>query len=404
MDPEAHLLDLDPDDVVDEYRRRGLADVPDAELGAAAAAVIGRGHPGTPSSFLLHAPLELIARTTLLRLVDPAHRTAARQRIAWLAATHARAVGPQPLPDHRPTDDPASTAAMLARAVDAGELDDAGDLAGSLAAGTTADELVGLAADVVVPRLGAAGHGTIFLHLLRTYAAGSPRAAAMFAALARELARHPGLAVTWADGAGERSNHGDLDEALRSVPHLGPLESDFIAPTTGRVESAGLADDLLRPSVGSSTDIAQATRALLRVAAESMLVDDAAVAPYGWSHALTIPQAIAGVARTASDPAAAIGVAATHLAGFRASSGAADLRRPTAPPSTAPTVTELATNAAVHPDAHLAKYTLAAIEATRTDPSHRRLYLAAAGRLRDVWRERPIGADPILSPAPAAGS
>ena len=41
-------------------------------------------------------------------------------------------------------------------------------------------------------------------------------------------------------------------------------------------------------------------------------------------------------------------------------------------------VQRLVTFAAVHRDAHLAKYTLACLDATRDDPGAGRLYLAAA--------------------------
>lgn len=398
------LLAIDPDDVVDGYERRGLADLSDAELIDTAAGVVARGHAKVPDSFLLHAPLELIARAALLPLVAPDARPAARRRIAWMAAKHARRVGPRPPRPATATDDPPATATRLMAAVTAGELDDAVVLGGALAASTTADELVGLTADVVAPRLSAAGHGSIFLHLLRTYAPRSPHAASMFAGLAGELARHPRLQVHWAEGANRRRTTAELDDQLRAVPHLGPQESDFIAPTTGRVETSGLADELLRPAVGADLDVPTATRTLLRVAAESMLVDDETVAPYGWSHALTIPQALAGIADRTADPAATIGVAATHLAGFRASFGAADLARPVATPLAVPSITELATYAAVHPDAHLAKYTLASVEAARTDPGGAALYLAAAGRLHQHWRRRATDGDPILSAAPARGS
>ncbi|MEO1063084.1 MAG: hypothetical protein AAFZ07_16860 [Actinomycetota bacterium] len=404
MDRIDQLLAIDPDEVVDGYDRQGLDDLSDAELVDTAAAVVALGHPGVPDSFLLHAPLELIARAALLPLVAPEARPTARRRIVWMAAKHARSVGPRPRPSIVRTDDPPATAARLAAAILAGELDDAVALGGSLAASTTADELVGLTGDVVAARLSAAGHGSIFLHLLRTYAPRSPHAASMFAGLAGELARHPELLLRWADGAGGRTATVELDEQLRSVPHLGPQESDFIAPTTGRVETSGLADELLRPAVGGRTDLRTATRAVLRVAAESMLVDDETVAPYGWSHALTIPQALAGIAGRTSDPAATIGVAATHLAGFRASFGAADLTRPVERPTSVPTITALASHAAAHPDAHLAKYTLAAIESTRTDPARADLHLAAAGRLHEHWRERTITGDPILTAAPAGGS
>jgi hypothetical protein len=48
-------------------------------------------------------------------------------------------------------------------------------------------------------------------------------------------------------------------------------------------------------------------------------------------------------------------------------------------------VTEVATAAAVHRDAHLVKYTLACLDAAAADPPRRRLYLAAAASLIGWW-------------------
>jgi hypothetical protein len=52
-------------------------------------------------------------------------------------------------------------------------------------------------------------------------------------------------------------------------------------------------------------------------------------------------------------------------------------------------ITELATTASLHHDAHFVKYTLAAIDATRDDPAARALYLDAADRLAAWWAAHP---------------
>jgi hypothetical protein len=49
--------------------------------------------------------------------------------------------------------------------------------------------------------------------------------------------------------------------------------------------------------------------------------------------------------------------------------------------------TELASRAAVHPDAHVAKYTLACFDAAQADPDHTRLFLAAAAFLHGWWAQ-----------------
>ena len=59
----------------------------------------------------------------------------------------------------------------------------------------------------------------------------------------------------------------------------------------------------------------------------------------------------------------------------------------------------LATTAAVHPDAHLAKYTLACFDAAHADPPATRLYLAAAAFLGAWWAQLPLTDDPLLGSA-----
>jgi hypothetical protein len=62
---------------------------------------------------------------------------------------------------------------------------------------------------------------------------------------------------------------------------------------------------------------------------------------------------------------------------------------------TAEIVHELASRAAVHHDAHLAKYTLACFDAARHDPDRRRLYLAAAASLSSWWAAHPVEDDDV---------
>src|SRR4051812_10446687 len=73
----------------------------DAELIATCAAVIDVPKVAAPDSFLLHAPLELLARAILLERVPDAERPFARERLQWLADTYAAAgpaLDPAPAP------------------------------------------------------------------------------------------------------------------------------------------------------------------------------------------------------------------------------------------------------------------------------------------------------------------
>ncbi|HYF46215.1 MAG TPA: hypothetical protein VD926_08400, partial [Acidimicrobiales bacterium] len=362
----------------------------DAQLTDAVAARLTRPKADGVTSFTLHAPLELLARTALLPLVEPTARDAARDRLAWLGDAYAEAGAEVDEPAPRAYDDLGTAVAHLVAAIDAGDLDDADATAAWLAERATPDELARHLADDVVPRLAAAGHGSILLYLLPRVAPRSRAAARPLRGLVRELARFPDWGLTWQrDRSGEPRVGGDLVAALRRPRSPGDPGSDFIFPTMSLVESSGLAEELLDGPTRTAS-VAQAGRDLLRLAAASMVQDDPAAAPYGWSHCLTMPQAVLGLARTgAAEPSAAIAVAATFVLGFRSTQARVVVDPAWAPePAGDPldalegtpaeaaagawhatteqrpaVVARLASWAAAHEDAHLAKYTLACFDA-----------------------------------------
>src|SRR5690349_14551194 len=92
--PPLRRLGIDPDAVHDEYVRGGFADLPDEQLFDRAAATIAAPKDAPADSFVLHAPLELLARRSLLRTVAPDRREAVRERMLWVAATYERAGDP----------------------------------------------------------------------------------------------------------------------------------------------------------------------------------------------------------------------------------------------------------------------------------------------------------------------
>ena len=61
----------------------------------------------------------------------------------------------------------------------------------------------------------------------------------------------------------------------------------------------------------------------------------------------------------------------------------------------APLVDRFTRYAATHPDAHLAEYTLACLDAAADDPGASRLFLAAGAYLGSWWRQLPVD-DPML--------
>ena len=157
--------------------------------------------------------------------------------------------------------------------------------------------------------------------------------------------------------------------------------------------------------------VGEARRVLLRTAAQSMLQDNPQAAPYGWTHCLTMPQAVLVAADHGADPDIAVAVAATYVLGFRATQGRVRLDPAWTPARDSAAgrlwratddelpglVDGLISYGAIHPDAHVAKYTLACLDATVSDPDARRLFLAAAVHLHERWERVACPDDPILS-------
>jgi hypothetical protein len=352
-------------------------DVSDDDVFDQAVGLVSRPKSAPANSFELHAPLELMARRILLDRVEPGRQAAARARITWVADTYAQSG--EPVADDEPAPAPVGP-----------------------------DELVAC--------LSAAGHAPIYNYLLPRVARRSPGATALARPLLHELNRFREWKIEWIDaqpftGSGDQ---GALTRALLETPHLGMPGSDFIFPLMHQVDSKGVAADVIGPVLGPATDAAATARAVARVAAWSMLQDEPAHAPYGWTHCLTLAQAAAAMATSTTDPLRALAVAATHVVGFRAAlsnapvtdryepepvdvdplealdaspqlAAAAVHHAPRA--AVAAISTELASSAALHPDAHVAKYTLACFDAADADPEHGRLFLSAAAYLHGWWSE-----------------
>jgi hypothetical protein len=323
----------------------------DADLVAACAAVIDIPKADPPTSFELHAPLELLARALLLERLPAEHRSAAHDRLRSMTDQYAAA-------GTALTDAPALTA--------------------------TADEMV--------LSLAAAGHAPILTSLRARVAAVSPTFGD--ALVATELGRYPTWTLDWARTRNPRGvRTADLIERLVRPRSPGDPGSTFIFPTMHLVDESGLAAEVLdAPLRGMGVE--EARIVLCRIAAQSMLQDDPAAAAYGWTHCLTMPQAVLVAAEHGADPDIAVAVAATYVLGFRATLGRVRIDPDRSPEPRDPTdlEEELVVFGALHPDAHVAKYTLACFDAAEADPEARRLYLAAAAHLHEWWRTADLGA------------
>jgi len=407
---------LDPDlleRAARRYRDLGADTWSDTELvGWVADRVrVPRAEPA--DSFVLHAPLEVLARTALLPRVAPHGKGPARLRLLTLLdefEAWEEADLPAPIAESRP--DAPGAARGLVAALAAGDLEAADTEAARVAHAAGPDELAHLIGAAVLPNLAAAAHAPIFLYQLPRVAPRGDATPELLRPLARELARYPGLAIEWVqDRPATGGSPAELSRALAEVPALGVPGSTFIFPLMHQVDDAGVARDLLAVPGAGVTPTA-AAQVLLRTAARAMLLADPDHAPYGWTHCLTMPQAALGIAAHGVDAQLAVDVAGTFVVGFLAAlatqalPATVDLAPPAgtftdavaagrpeaagwvlhAPAAEIPaTWTAVITRACAHRDAHLVKYTLACLDATHADPGAGRLFLAGAASLLAYW-------------------
>ncbi|HEX6310882.1 MAG TPA: hypothetical protein VF152_04600 [Acidimicrobiia bacterium] len=227
------------------------------------AAHLARPKTEPADSFVLHAPLELLARVALLPYVHASARDAVHERLRWLASTYDDAGDP--------VDEPAPVApdpSRLVAALGAGDLHEVDRQAVALAAVATGAELRRLLAPPILASLGAAAHGGILLHLLVRAAPPSDLPLGIARQALREVARHPTWYLHWFEDPDEPAVSRALADALLDVPRLGLPGSDFIHPIMSQAEDSGIARRLLSGVVG---DPGAAERDLARVAAWSML-------------------------------------------------------------------------------------------------------------------------------------
>ena len=410
-------LRIDPDDIHDEYDRAAFDELSDAQLFDRAAGVVSVPRQEEANSFVLHAPLELMARRLLLPLVPARLRRAARERLIWVAARYEHAGDPVESVSKVVYESPGVARQALLAAVSEGDLERVDDAASQFLDHATVDEAMTLA-EPTIDMLSAAGHAPIGFFLASQLATTSRAALRLLRPTLRESARWPGLRIRWvAEEHAPMRDEASLTLALVRTPRLGLPGNDFIYPIVHQVDAGGLARDLLSGTIPA--DVTSAARATLRVAAHSMLQDDPEFAPYGWTHCLSLPHAILELMPWLADRSRAAALAATYVVGFRAAESTRVIDPDWLPEPTSTTlldalddeptvaaaawyhasdatleraVPELIGRAAIHEDAHVAKYTLACLVAAERDRARRSLYLAAAASLAAWWAQRPHAA------------
>lgn len=418
---------IDPGNVLDGYRARALGALSDAELFDQVCAIVARPPARGLTSFTLHAPLEVMARYGLMRLVEPASREWARLQMVASASVYGQDVTPMPAPARVPPFPDANTAARaLAKTFASGDADGMEALVVSLASQFGIPNLVKLLTPWALPTLTGASHSHIGLWLLRRHAEpAGVEDASLLRAAARALAADPTARMKSFHGM---SIQGTLPlemppehvtrEILQRLAGAakGTGEGQSIRGLVEAGEKTGNIDRLFGDFVGhdlSQAQIDAAFRAVLRVSAHSMLQDDREEAKLGWSHCLTLPQSAFGLASVMTDRKLALAAALVWITAYRSvlSDRALDLdwqpgsikgasvleALQTSPAAAASRVFHapngelsevrriLATEASIRNDVHLVKYTRACLDMGTFDPEHVRLYLAAAAHLCAIW-------------------
>ncbi len=417
------LHGLDVSDVVDEYRRRDLARLSDQLLVSLAAQIIGVPRAAIADerySFVLHSPLELMARGALLPYVAPGERERSRLRIVWLAGSYESGGPPLPGAPARHFDSLSGAAAALVDSINHEDLDGVDAAASWLDRRARPDQLMAVLAEETLDRLSAAGHGNIYLALLtRTQPRGLP--SQMLRHLARELAKRPSrrVEVPAARSTSDSRAPTRLYDSLVATRVIGPAPYGGIAAMVEHAQEHSALSGLLGDD-GSFAAPEVTPSELVGFAAHAMLQGPSSAAPYGWTHCLTLAQAALVVGHACSRPLRAIYVACAYMAAHWASFGQGSVACDWVPepvkesvaeamqmgpehaaaaawhaPSGAATITLLATSAARAHDAHLVKYTLACLDAAAADQDHAALYLAAAAHLHAWWLQNPDPSDPL---------
>lgn len=385
-----NLFALTSTDLSEPFAHELVSNVPLADLLAWVADTVTRpimSHHRV-NSFVLHAPLELLARLRLFQLSGN-DSVESKLRLVSLATRYREA---------------AESATANNQAMDDAHLQWAQerfDILEQLAA-QSADRALTTFVDDIVLRTGAAGHGIIAVGLMQrtNWLDVVTLTRGIQYEIAKESDRLIAAPSDNATASGSSSEVGTrAATAWHQLPHVG-------APSTGGIAALvdhGLASANRELVAFASASMHDPTAALtlLRHAAACMLMGAPEHGPYGWSHALTLT--MGGLAAESVLPdGRGLAAAATYLGAHVMALGSHDVRDSVqewsdlVPQLEHLDATTLVESAAVAHDAHLVKYTVDCLSAASYDPEAAPLYFAAATTLHQWWNEHPAVDDPLL--------
>jgi hypothetical protein len=400
---------------IEDWLATPFASMSDAQLASTCIEAISTPKTGDKrNSFLLHAPLELLARLALLPGVERAHCDEARRRIAEIAVRYAND-GEELDVAPRDFESVGAARASLLEAMVSGGRAEADAALCYLLQHESLPRIARELFDPIATSYGAAGHAPILLAELQRVAGRYVGVGQLLRAPLRYLVSQSNVALPWVDRHSAHRVEGAANEPAS-------LWQAFAQPESISVPDHSIATELLAPEklgryerdlgAFSFADTDAIERVLLRAAAHSMLQDDAKQAPYGWTHCMTLPLALMTNTLHSRNPQRVTAMAAAEVYAFRATMGKtrlSDTWKPEPPkhreliaatPNEAASIafhasreerwallSKLTMFAATHRDAHLAKYTLACFDAAARDPDCESLYFAAAAYLGAWWRE-----------------
>lgn len=369
--------------------------MPDNVIVDRSARLLSRTKTEPADSFRLHAPLELLARATLLARARPDDADPIREAIAALGDAYAASAPDRPAIDI-PDDllGPTRLTAAVTGGLRDGEPDVAEEAMLRMCIEVDGTNLVRFLAPAVLPLAGAAAHAPIGLQLLSRIQDTRLKRAALVPTI-RTLAGQPEQRVTMTleelpEPEAVEDHDATTAAVLHSIPDLDRPDRAFIWPQIDTAQN----DPEARAAIGAlARRIDADPLGVLAACQRTMLDETDDEVPYGWTHGLTIPYAAIEVGVATGHPDLGVLTAATAIVAFRACLGATEPQWDDlgAPPVGSlgrwsdAEVPELVAVAGAHPDAHVAKYTLACIELSEADHPRAALHLAAAGRLLDWW-------------------
>ena len=411
--------------IVEAYHARQLDALSDAELYQQAAAIIA-----TPSfssnSFVLHAPLELMARYGLLQMVPPQQRTMARIQLTASAVVFEAGIDPVPMPQKLEAFKNIEAAGLAFQAaIKAKDMVAMDKVTLQMGRQFGIAPTLALLAKPTLTTLEAASHAHIGVWLLLRHGMSGPfDQVALLRHAARLMTRHPEYKITCfprvSDITGKKLNMTAAEiEAFVIKQLIAPIQKGRISRGIRPLLQAAQDDDLPEKLFGemirhdmTSEQMDAAFRGALRIAARAMLLDDNDHAKFGWSHQLTLTQAACGLSTMGADRKLCLAIALAWSAAYRSFLSEKPLDPEYVPPKTGATMLEalytsreaaagrawhatpeelpqimgtIAGQASIRNDQHLVKYVRACFDMIGFDPAGMRLYLAGAASLCALW-------------------